>query len=97
MCPVSVMPSRLCRGEPGWLELPSCEEECRKTKAIAKQAGIAVSLSEPAEDTKCLAGIFFGGAEGKAVQVPCRPGWAERIAAAQIRLCARTICTVVCI
>ena len=69
----------------------------QETKAIAKQAGFAVSLSEPAEDSKCLAGIFFGGAEGKAVQVPCRPGWAERIAAAQIRLCARTICTVVCI
>ena len=47
----------------------------QETKATAKQAGFAVSLSEPAEDSKCLAGIFFrSGRQGGPSTVPAGLG-----------------------
>ena len=76
----------------GISELRGGLEEAKK---LGKQHGKAVACSVPDAEGKCLVGIYFCGTKGKAVTVPCRVGWETRLAAVQVRLSKRLICTAV--
>ena len=64
---------------------------------VGKKFGKAVACSLPEADGKSLAAIFYCGTKGKEAKMPCLPGWGQRLAAIQVRLSEKAVCTVVCL